>query len=61
VAAAVRALDAVDARLLGPVLTMVAAPRRRLGLPASADTAGPPLPPAPRPGQWNAVALSWAA
>ena len=61
VAAAVRALAAVDARLLGPVLTMVAAPRRRLGLPTSADTAGPPLPPSPRPGQWNAVALSWAA
>ena len=62
VAAAVRALTAVDARLLGPVLTMVAAPRRRLGLPGrGADPAGPPLPPAPRLGPWHAVALSWAA
>jgi capsular exopolysaccharide synthesis family protein len=61
VAAAVQALAAVDARLLGSVLTMVAAPRRRLGLPTSADTSGPPLPPAPRPGRWDAVALSWAA
>ncbi|MFF5296397.1 polysaccharide biosynthesis tyrosine autokinase [Paractinoplanes globisporus] len=61
VAAAVRALAAVDARLLGSVFTMVAAPRRRLGLPTSADTAGPPLPPAPRPGGWHAVALSGAA
>ncbi|MEU4236707.1 polysaccharide biosynthesis tyrosine autokinase [Actinoplanes sp. NPDC026619] len=60
VAAAVRALSAVDARLLGPVFNMVAAPRRRLGLPVSADTAGPPLPPAPRPGGWHAVALSGA-
>ena len=61
VAAAVQALAAVDARLLGTVLTMVAAPRRRLGLPTGADTVGPPLPPAPRPGRWDAVALSWAA
>ncbi|GIF22480.1 capsular exopolysaccharide synthesis family protein [Actinoplanes tereljensis] len=60
VTAAVRALAAVDARLLGPVFNMVSAPRRRLGLPTSADTAGPPLPPAPRPGGWHAVALSGA-
>jgi len=59
VTAAVRALAAVDARLLGPVFNMVAAPRRRLGLRARADTAGPP-PPAPRPGGWHAVALSGA-
>jgi tyrosine-protein kinase len=61
VTAAVRALAAVDARLLGPVFNMVAAPRRRLGLPTSADTSGPPLPPAPRPGGWHAIALSGAA
>lgn len=63
VAAAVRALAAVDARLLGTVFNMVAAPRRRIGLPITitADTAGPPLPPAPRPGGWHAVALSGAA
>ncbi|WP_245665063.1 polysaccharide biosynthesis tyrosine autokinase [Actinoplanes subtropicus] len=62
VAAAVHALAAVDARLLGTVLTMVAAPRRRGGLPIAADAAGPPPPPpAPRPGRWDAVALSWAA
>ncbi|GAA2608893.1 polysaccharide biosynthesis tyrosine autokinase [Paractinoplanes durhamensis] len=60
VTAAVRALAAVDARLLGPVFNMVAAPRRRIGLPTSADTTGPPLPPAPRPGGWNAIALSGA-
>jgi capsular exopolysaccharide synthesis family protein len=60
VTAAVRALAAVDARLLGPVFNMVAAPRRRVGLPVSADTAGPPLPPAPRPGGWNTIALSGA-
>jgi capsular exopolysaccharide synthesis family protein len=61
VAAAVHALTVVDARLLGSVLTMAAAPRRRLGLPADADPAAPPLPPAPRLGRWQAVALGWAA
>lgn len=63
VAAAMRALRAVDARVLGCVLNMVAAPRRRLGLPTGADTFGPPLPPAPRPGGWSSVApaLSGAA
>ncbi|GAA0581552.1 polysaccharide biosynthesis tyrosine autokinase [Paractinoplanes ferrugineus] len=60
VTAAVRALAAVDARLLGPVFNMVAAPRKRLGLPVSADTSGPPLPPAPRPGGWNLAVLSGA-
>ncbi|GIE97300.1 polysaccharide biosynthesis tyrosine autokinase [Paractinoplanes rishiriensis] len=56
VAAAVRALTAVDARLLGTVFTMVPAkgPRWRTAPPPVADTAGPP-------GQWNSLALSVAA
>ncbi len=62
IAAAVRALAAVDARLLGCVCNMVAvkSPRRRPQPPPAADVAGPP-PPVPRPGPWHALALSGAA
>ncbi|WP_433359663.1 polysaccharide biosynthesis tyrosine autokinase [Actinoplanes sp. CA-142083] len=60
-AEAVRALAAVDARVLGTVFNMVSAPRRRPGLPADCGPPGPESPPAHRPGWWNSVALSSAA
>jgi capsular exopolysaccharide synthesis family protein len=60
--AAMRALTAVDAKVLGTVFTTVAAPRRRRRLSAGS---GPPgglaSPPARRAGWRNAVALSSAA
>ncbi|HEX5204943.1 polysaccharide biosynthesis tyrosine autokinase [Paractinoplanes rhizophilus] len=61
VTAAMRALAAVDAKVLGTVFTMVAGPRRRPGLPTGDGPPGPASPPAHRPGWWNAVALSNAA
>jgi capsular exopolysaccharide synthesis family protein len=57
VTAAVHALAAVDAKVLGTVFTMVAAPRHRPGLPAGTDTPGPAAPLAHRPGGWDAAAL----
>ncbi|MCU7722681.1 polysaccharide biosynthesis tyrosine autokinase [Actinoplanes sp. KI2] len=62
VTAAMRALAAVDAKMLGTVFTMVAAPRRRSGLPAGAGPPGPASPPAgTAAGGWNAVTLRSAA
>jgi Mrp family chromosome partitioning ATPase len=61
VTAAVRALAAVDAKVLGTVLSMVAAPRRRRGLPPPAATSGPLPSPAHRPGEWNPDTLRGAA